>query len=168
VPATPCNKSVISPGNPIRRSSPWRLRRRAKPRSCRRRHIRSVPRALRIPKNGYNTPAATGTPRELYTNAKNRFYLILRMVPRLSFRARTMPSSVPLTRVTPARFGVFKFAVANPASNLWGKPEKGLDGRPGLRSSPQFPNLPQQDQGRDYRRGKLAKHVPENHNKPRR
>ena len=33
----------------------------------------------RIPKNGNNIPAAIGTPSELYTNAKNRFCLMLRI-----------------------------------------------------------------------------------------
>jgi len=34
----------------------------------------------RIPKTGYKTPAAIGTPKELYTKAKNRFCLMFFMV----------------------------------------------------------------------------------------
>jgi hypothetical protein len=39
------------------------------------------------PKNKYSTPVAIGTPSALYTQAKNRFWRMLRMVPRLSRRA---------------------------------------------------------------------------------
>src|SRR6185312_1412999 len=35
-----------------------------------------------IPRTGYNTPAAIGTPMALYTNAKNRFWWMLRTVAR--------------------------------------------------------------------------------------
>src|SRR6202049_5364154 len=53
-------------------------------------------------KNGYRTPAASGIPIVLYTNAKNRFWRILRMVALLSTRARTMPLRSPLTSVIDA------------------------------------------------------------------
>ncbi len=34
----------------------------------------------KMPKNGYKTPAAIGTPKILYTKEKNRFWRMLRMV----------------------------------------------------------------------------------------
>src|SRR5688572_31616519 len=54
------------------------------------------------PKNGYRTPAATGTPSTLYTKAKNRFCRIFLIVARLRRLARTMPRRSPLTSVTAA------------------------------------------------------------------
>ena len=45
----------------------------------------------RTPKNGYRIPAATGTPTTLYTNAKNRFCRMFRIVARLSRNALTTP-----------------------------------------------------------------------------
>lgn len=55
-----------------------------------------------MPKNGYSTPAAIGTPAALYTKAKNRFCRILRMVARLKRLALTIPRKSPLTSAMPA------------------------------------------------------------------
>src|SRR5207253_1040328 len=49
-----------------------------------------------------STPAATGIPISLYTNAKKRFSRILRIVAALRLRARTIPRRSPITKVTSA------------------------------------------------------------------
>ena len=54
------------------------------------------------PRIGYSTPAATGMPTALYTNAKNRFCRMLRIVIVESARAFAMPRRSPFTRVMPA------------------------------------------------------------------
>src|SRR5690242_9915726 len=52
------------------------------------------------PRTGYSTPAASGTPTALYTNAKNRFWRMLRTVARDNARARPIAESSPRTSVT--------------------------------------------------------------------
>jgi hypothetical protein len=54
---------------------------------------------IRSPKKGYSTPAATGTLKALYMNARNRFWRMFLIVARLSCRAPAMPLiSLPVTR----------------------------------------------------------------------
>ena len=52
----------------------------------------------RIPKKGYKTPAAMGTPSTLYTKANNKFCFIFFITPLLNFIAFEYHADLPLPK----------------------------------------------------------------------